>query len=170
MWKPNWQVIGTQNLRAPAPWESRGCHLQRQLHTHMKKQRWHLKRKKLLPLHLPFHFSGGLAHLPPWSLGSVRPLQPHFLRPFLIWSHICHFSFFVIRVSEPKPAVTRRHLDMEPLREQGSFRPKSSPHDSLHPAEAACSHLFTVQVRIHTGEMRPWLKLSILLERAPTIH
>lgn len=97
------------------------AHLQRQLNTHMKKQRWYLKRRKLLPLHLPFHFSGGLAHLPSWSLGSVRPLQPHFLHPLLIWSQICHFSFFVIRVSEPKPAVTLRRLDMEPLGEQGPF-------------------------------------------------
>ena len=146
------------------------AHLQGQLNTQMKKRRWYLKRKKLLPLRLPFHFSGGLARLPSWSLGSVRPLQPPFLHPLFIWSHICHFSLFVIRVSGPKPAVTLRHLDMEPSGEQGSFRPKSWPDDSLHPAEKGCSRLFTIRVTIHTGEMRTWLRLSILWERALTIH
>lgn len=75
-----------------------------------------------------FHFLG--PDMPSLLVFGFSETSASSLSSSFIWSHMCHFSFFVIRASGPKPPATLIHLDMEPSGEQESFCLKSWPDDS----------------------------------------
>lgn len=71
--------------------------------TDRRRERW---RSTLLAL----PFSEGLAQLPPWSLGSMKPLHPHLLLSLL--AHMSNFSSFTQRLYQSNLPLA--HLDMGP--------------------------------------------------------